>query len=164
MKIGIFSDAHGSMAAVEQVYALAPDCALWLYAGDVASDAHYLETLVGAGATIRFVPGNCDWPNANTPETIVVEAAGHRLLLTHGHVYGVQYGTRFLVEAAAEANCDIAVYGHTHVVEYTPGTPITVLNPGSAARPRDGAFGSFMTVDLLPGKAPSVHVHRLGQK
>ena len=53
MKIGIFSDAHGSMAAVEQVYAIAPDCALWLYAGDVASDAHYLETLAGAGATVR---------------------------------------------------------------------------------------------------------------
>ena len=110
------------------------------------------------------MPGNCDWPNPNTPETIVVEAAGHRILLTHGHVYGVQYGTRFLVEAAAEANCDIAVYGHTHVAEYTPGTPITVLNPGSAARPRDAARGSFMTVDLAPGKAPEVRLHRLGQK
>ena len=59
---------------------------------------------------------------------------------------------------------DIAVYGHTHVAEYTPGTPITVLNPGSAARPRDAARGSFMTVDLAPGKAPEVRLHRLGQK
>ena len=89
---------------------------------------------------------------------------GEVLHALEGHVYGVQYGTRFLVEAAAEANCDIAVYGHTHVAEYTPGTPITVLNPGSAARPRDAARGSFMTVDLAPGKAPEVRLHRLGQK
>ena len=162
MKIGILSDTHGAIDVVDTVFAMAPDAELWLYAGDVVGDAQDLATI--AQTDVRFVPGNCDWPNPNTPETIVVEAAGHRILLTHGHVYGVQYGTRFLVEAAAEANCDIAVYGHTHVAEYTPGTPITVLNPGSAARPRDAARGSFMTVDLAPGKAPEVRLHRLGQK
>ena len=162
MKIGILSDTHGAIDVVDTVFAMAPDAELWLYAGDVVGDAQYLATI--AQTDVRFVPGNCDWPNPNTPETIVVEAAGHRILLTHGHVYGVQYGTRFLVEAAAEANCDIAVYGHTHVAEYTPGTPITVLNPGSAARPRDAARGSFMTVDLAPGNAPEVRLHRLGQK
>ena len=162
MKIGILSDTHGAIDAVDTAFATAPAAAHWLYAGDVVGDAQYLATI--AQTDVRFVPGNCDWPNPNTPETIVVEAAGHRILLTHGHVYGVQYGTRFLVEAAAEANCDIAVYGHTHVAEYTPGTPITVLNPGSAARPRDAARGSFMTVDLAPGKAPEVRLHRLGQK
>ena len=162
MKIGILSDTHGAIDVVDTVFAMGPDAELWLYAGDVVGDAQYLATI--AQTDVRFVPGNCDWPNPNTPETIVVEAAGHRILLTHGHVYGVQYGTRFLVEAAAEANCDIAVYGHTHVAEYTPGTPITVLNPGSAARPRDAARGSFMTVDLAPVKAPEVRLHRLGQK
>lgn len=137
MKIGILSDTHGAVNVVDTVFAAAPDTELWLYAGDVVGDAQYLATI--ARTDVRFVPGNCDWPDPNTPETIVVEAA-------------------------AEANCDIAVYGHTHIAEYSPGTPITVLNPGSAARPRDGALGSFMTMDLLSGKAPEVRLHRLGQR
>lgn len=171
MKLVILSDTHGNTDAVEHVYAEQPDAALYLHAGDVLPDARYLAMLVGvplnegeddetAEKRVIAVPGNSDWPDANQPLTRIVRAEGHHILLAHGHSFGVQYGTELLARAAADANCDIAVYGHTHVVEISPGTPITVLCPGSAARPRDAYEPSYLTVRLERGKAPVVKLHR----
>ena len=174
MKVVILSDTHGSTSAVERVYAEQPDAALYLHAGDVLSDARYLAMLAGvplnegaedeaAETRVLGVPGNSDWPDANQPLERVIRAAGHRILLAHGHSYGVQYGTELLARAAADANCDIAVYGHTHIVEISPGKPVTVLCPGSAARPRDAALPSYLTVELAQGQAPDVKLHRMKQ-
>ena len=174
MKLVILSDTHGNTSAVERVYAEQPDAALYLHAGDILSDARYLATLVGvvlndgedneqAARRVIGVTGNSDWPDANQPLARVVAAEGHRILLTHGHSCGVRYGTELLARAAADADCDVAVYGHTHVVEITPGTPITVLCPGSAARPRDAYEPSYLTVELARGQAPEVKLHRMKQ-
>jgi predicted phosphodiesterase len=35
------------------------------------------------------------------------------------------------------------------------------VNPGSIARPRDAANGSFMVMDLLPDKSPVVKLIRI---
>ena len=159
MKLAILSDTHGSIAAVEQVFAAASDAEMFLHAGDVTPDAKYLATLTEA--PVYFVAGNCDWPEARVPLTRVIEAAGHRIFLAHGDSFGVRYTTEMLARAAAEQGCDLAVYGHTHVAEVSIGTPVTVLNPGSAARPRDGARGSFLTLDLRPDELPVARLHRL---
>ena len=39
---------------------------------------------------------------------------------------------------------------------------VTVLNPGSIARPRDERRGSFMLMDLKEGAAPRVNLIRIG--
>lgn len=172
MKVVILSDTHGSTQAVERVFSEQPDAELYLHAGDVLSDAKYLASLVGAelnageqdesvSPRVIGVPGNTDWPDGNQPLARVVCAAGHRILLAHGHSFGVQYTTKFFADAAAESNCDIAVYGHTHVVDVSPGTPITVLNPGSAARPRDAYEPSYMVVEMEEGQRPDVKVVRM---
>ncbi len=164
MKLVILSDTHGSTQAVERVFSEQPDAELYLHAGDVLRDAEYLATLVGAelnageqdesvSPRVIGVPGNTDWPDGNP--------AGHRILLAHGHSFGVQYTTKFFADAAAESNCDIAVYGHTHIVDVSPGTPITVLNPGSAARPRDAYEPSYMVVEMEEGQAAEVRVVRM---
>ena len=172
MKLVILSDTHGSTQAVERVFSEQPDAALYLHAGDVLGDAEYLASLVGAelnageqdesvSPRVIGVPGNTDWPDGNQPLARIVCAAGHRILLAHGHSFGVQYTTKFFADAAAESNCDIAVYGHTHIVDVSPGTPITVLNPGSAARPRDAYEPSYMVVEMEEGQAAEVRVVRM---
>ncbi len=158
MKIGIVSDTHGNMGAVEAVAEAASDVEIWLHAGDFVEDARYLEELSDTG--VVKVAGNGDWPRTEAPLETVVEIAGHKIFLTHGHTYGVNHGTVQLAEAARAAGCDIAVYGHTHRVDYEEGE-ICVLNPGSASRPRDEMRSSFMTAELLPGKAPQVKIYRM---
>ena len=160
MQIGIISDTHGNVGAVDRILEMVSDVELWLHAGDFVEDARYLEMRSDTG--VVKVAGNGDWPRAEAPEETVVEAGGHRIFLAHGHTYGVNYGTSALQEAAKEAGCDIAVYGHTHKVDHAPGT-VCILNPGSASRPRDEMRPSFMTAELLPGKAPEVQIYRMEQ-
>ena len=158
MRIGIMSDSHGNTMAIDAAVQLAGAVDLWLHAGDCIQDAEYLQ--LAADTEVALVAGNCDWPGSSAPQERIVAAGGHRIFLTHGHVYGVRYDTEALQEAAGEQGADIAVYGHTHVAEISPGD-IFVLNLGSVARPRDESQGSFLLLDLVEGHSPKVKLVRL---
>ena len=41
-----------------------------------------------------------------------------------------------LVYAAQEQNCSLALFGHTHLPEYTEMGGVTVINPGTAGKGR----------------------------
>ena len=161
MKIGIVSDSHGSTRAIDRMlsHPAAEGVTLWLHEGDITPDAEYLAMVTEGKAKVRYVAGNSDWPEPGARYDDVVEAAGHRIFLTHGHMYGVRFTTKMLCDAAGESGCDIAVYVHTHVAEVSTGH-ITVLNPGSVARPRDAMQGSFLVMELEQGKAPACHLIR----
>ncbi|MFC2316214.1 MAG: YfcE family phosphodiesterase [Selenomonas massiliensis] len=160
MKIGIVSDSHGNTSVFETMLAVpgAREAELWLHAGDFAPDADDLEIL--SGRRVARVLGNCDLFMDGVYDETVVEAAGHRIFLTHGHLFNVRFDTMMLAEAARTAGADIAVYGHTHIALEEHGD-VTVLNPGSIARPRDAARGSFMLVDLRENEAPTVQLIRI---
>ena len=160
MRIGIVSDSHGDTRIFEKMLAVhgAADAELWLQAGDFAPDADDLE-VISEKRVIRVL-GNCDLFVDGVYDETVVEIAGHRIFLTHGHLFNVRFDTAMLQEAAREAGADIAVYGHTHVALEEHGE-VTVLNPGSIARPRDEQRGSFMLVDLNAGETPQVNLIRI---
>lgn len=161
MKIGIMSDSHGDRRAVERAVELAGKVDLWLHAGDVTPDAAYLALI--SAVNVAFVAGNNDWPDGKTADEMIVEAAGHRIFLTHGHIYGVYSTLEMLVKAAKEKDADIAVYGHTHIAQEAAGE-VYILNPGSLARPRDEIRPSFMIVKLEQGAVPQVELIRMAQK
>ncbi len=158
MKIGIISDTHGNWASIDDVVCMAQKMDMWLHCGDCVQDAEYLQELVSV--PVHYVYGNCDWPTGNASYEKIVDAEGHKIFLTHGHNYGVRYTQEYIMEAAESQGADIAVYGHTHVVAYQPGE-LLVLNPGSAARPRDDNRGSFMIMELKENEKPKVTVIRL---
>ena len=155
MRIGIVSDSHGDTCVFEKMLAVpgAAEAEMWLHAGDFAPDADDLEIM--SGKRVACVLGNCDLFVDGVYDETVVEVAGHRIFLTHGHLFNVRFDT-----AAREAGADIAVYGHTHVALEERGD-VTVLNPGSIARPRDGRHGSFMLVELNAGESPQVNLIRI---
>ncbi len=158
MNIGIISDTHGNYSVVEKVVSIAQKMDMWLHLGDCTPDAEYLQDLVNV--PVYGVAGNCDWPMSNTCYERIVEAEGHRIFMTHGHNYGVRYTQEYVMEAAESQGADIALYGHTHIVDYRPGPPL-LLNPGSASRPRDDSRGSFIIMELLPKVEPKVTIIRL---
>ena len=160
MRIGIVSDSHGDTRMFEKMLAVpgAAEAEMWLHAGDFAPDADDLEIL--SEKSVARVLGNCDLFVDGVYEEAVVEVAGHRIFLTHGHLFNVRFDTAMLREAACEAGADIAVYGHTHVALEERGE-VTVLNPGSIARPRDDQRGSFMLVELNAGEPPQVNLNRI---
>ena len=158
VKIGLISDTHGNRSAIDQAVSIAQNMDMWLHMGDCTPDAEYLQSLLDV--PVHSVAGNCDWPTGNICYERIITAADHRIFITHGHNYGVRYTQEYIMEAAESQNADIAVYGHTHIVEYLMGPPI-ILNPGSASRPRDDTRGSFMTMELERGSDPRITVVRM---
>ena len=160
MRIGIVSDSHGNTDVFEDMLAVpgAAEAELWLHAGDFAPDADVLEEM--SGRRVARVLGNCDFFVDGVHDETVVEVAGHRIFLTHGHLFNVRFDTAILAAAARETGADIAVYGHTHIALEEYGD-VTVLNPGSIARPRDERRGSFMLVELNAGESPLVNLIRI---
>ncbi|WP_314904911.1 YfcE family phosphodiesterase [Selenomonas artemidis] len=160
MRIGLVSDSHGNVRVFEDMLAVpgAAEAELWLHAGDHAADAEMLRLLTEK--PVVCVLGNCDYDEDGAYHETSVDVAGHRVFLAHGHLFRVEYGTERLAAAAREAGADIAVYGHTHIA-YMERGDVTVLNPGSIARPRDERRGSFMLMDLEEGTAPRVNLIRI---
>ena len=159
MKIAIMSDSHGRTSYVEKAVLEAGEVDLWLHCGDLISDADYLRTLTDA--PVVNVAGNCDWRRGNTQYIEILELKGHRLLLTHGHEFNVKYNRSSLRAYAEQADCDIAVYGHTHISEISQKDGVLILNPGSVALPRDESKPSFMVIELTENNKPDIFLYRL---
>ena len=137
LRILIMSDSHGRNENVElaiaQVREEIGEFQMLIHLGDVG-DAREIELL--AGVPCYIVRGNTDY-DAKLLNANVIEAGGHRIFATHGHLYQVDMRLDLLRFAALENDCDIAMYGHTHVpyLEEDPDD-VTILNPGSISKPR----------------------------
>ena len=137
LRILIMSDSHGRNENVElaiaQVREEIGEFQMLIHLGDVG-DARELESL--AGVPCYIVRGNTDY-DAKLLNANVIEAGGHRIFATHGHLYQVDMRLDLLRFAALKNDCDIAMYGHTHVpyLEEDPDD-VTILNPGSISKPR----------------------------
>ena len=94
----------------------------------------------------KYVAGNNDFSLTALQED-VVEFSNIKLFITHGH----KYNLNALFYKAEENNCNYALFGHTHISEKRVIDNITILNPGSISRPRDGSF-SYAVIEIENGK------------
>ncbi len=87
-----------------------------------------------AGGELVAVAGNNDdeGVRARVERTRVVERAGVRFVIVHGHEHH-ETGLGLL---GRQADADVVVVGHSHRARYDPAGPVAVLNPGSHADPR----------------------------
>ena len=162
MELLIFSDSHGhteKMHAALSRQICRPQAVCFL--GDGLRD---VETLHMERTMLYAVRGNCDWGmHTDTPTERTVVLEGHKLLLTHGHLYGVKGGVGALIAHAARTEADIVLFGHTHVPcntvipagerigDVTLSRPMYLFNPGSIGHNEDGNGYAFGTL-LLTGE------------
>jgi len=138
MKLLVLSDSHGRISPMEQaVDRNAPD--LILHLGDCWRDA---ETLHGCFPAIplKQVPGNCDYRPAD-PAELLLDLQGKRLLLCHGHTYGVKQSLLPAGYAAEEQALDLFLFGHTHRPFLDRRGGCLFLNPGSIGDPSHPSYG-----------------------
>ena len=147
MKLLVFSDSHGDVRhmarAVEQNR---PDMVLHL--GDINGDLQALRRKFPA-RPMECVSGTGAGRRTDLPEERVLEVAGRKILMMHGHSRRVKMGIGAAVWAAREAGADILLFGHTHepVCEYEAG--LWILNPGTI---RGGWSGATYGVLSLEGE------------
>lgn len=135
MKLLVFSDSHGVLdTMIWAVEHYRPDRVLHL--GDCCADFTDLRQRFPE-IPMDGVPGNCDYGVQDAP-TRFLELEGVRIMMTHGHRYGVKSGYLRIVYAAREQQADILLFGHTHRAECFREGALWVMNPGAAGT---GCFG-----------------------
>lgn len=148
MKILVLSDTHGRRDLVKKCIEQHPDVQAVLHLGDIVSDFNGMEQFF-PDKKFFCVRGNCDY-GSDVPAERLVRLGGTLILMTHGHLHGVNYSTTHLVGIAAQKHAKIALYGHTHVPYNMYHDGIYVLNPGSLAFPRDCNGPSYGLIEITP--------------
>lgn len=154
MNIFVTSDTHHSLSRVLEMYAQITSANTpegvphvdrfdyIIHCGDYKADALELSSRLRIPAVCVY--GNCDgvWDR----DFDVLETEAGRILVTHGHIEGVNYSHDELYELAEEQGCGMICYGHTHIPVCRKENGYLVLNPGSPSRPLDGTKGSCAVI------------------
>lgn len=152
MKVLAVSDSHGDYEAIcRAVERERPDMLAHLGDGwrDVDEARRRFPEL-----PVERVPGNCDL-RAGEDAVRVVLLEGRRIMLCHGHTFGVKYDLNRLLYAALEREADAVLFGHTHrpYVDVVQG--VVMLNPGAIG---SGCRAAYGTLALEGGRiVPATH-------
>lgn len=150
-KILLMSDSHGNPENMMQAVAKeAPDMVLFM--GDGWRDLQQLKRRYPK-LEMHSVVGNCDWTEG--PSELVLEVEGHRILMCHGHRYSVKSSLLSLQLAAHQAEADVVLFGHTHMLFYDWYDGLVIVNPGSIGDPRPGASATYALL-LIDGEEVKV--------
>ena len=158
MKIGIISDTHQNLKLAKKVIEHMGPVDMLLHAGDHYRDALKLSDEIGIN--IKAVIGNCDISDGPAEE--IIDLDGVKVLLTHGHRYGVKFGLDKLYYRARELEARVVVFGHSHVPaeEWVEG--ILFLNPGSTGIPRGpGSKPTYGILYINDDKKIKAYIHEI---
>jgi len=146
MKILVVSDTHGRTDSLHEIINTGGFDTVF-HLGDHAHDAEGLM-----GVKLYSVRGNCD-RISDAPESLAIELGGVRVLLTHGHRYGVKSDPLRLIYAAREAGARVCCFGHTHFPEIFEENGVLFVNPGSLSLPPGGYPPSYAVLSIEDGEA-----------
>jgi len=157
VRVAVISDTHGNIKAATQALSMAGKTDMVVHAGDYFSDAAKLQRQ--SDVPVIGVKGNCDRLSFGPLEEIL-DVAGVKIYLTHGHSYGVKHSMAELQKRVSKLRAQVVIYGHTHVpqVEWVDGS--LYLNPGSLHSPRGSNGKTFAVLDIGNGQ-PSAQILEL---
>jgi putative phosphoesterase len=141
-RILVVSDLHGMRHKLERVLELAGDVNYIISLGDQG-----ISPIAFHHPFVTMVKGNLPGDYGDKYEE-VLEIDGHLVFITHGHRYFVHDTVEILVKRAKQLNCDIALFGHTHMVYAKNIDGILTLNPGSAFSPRNQIPPSYLLLTI----------------
>lgn len=142
MKVVVFSDAHGSKIIVERIVSFNPDADYFISLGDSELPLDYLLDL-----DIVAIKGNA-LRDAGLAYESTLKIEGKTLFLTHGHKYGVHKSVMKLLKHALIIECDVALYGHTHIARADKVNDLLFINPGSIKSPRSKMKPSYVILNI----------------
>ena len=148
MLIGVVSDTHGFYDP--RVPPLLDGVDHILHAGDIGA-GRIIEQLSEI-APVTAVRGNNDreGPESQFPEVATLELGGCRIYLTH-IVKVPKEGDDASLSPYQDAQCDVVVFGHSHMAFHEKRGPLTFFNPGAAGKRRFKVVPSIGLLDVGPG-------------
>ncbi len=127
----VLSDTHQNVDEIQKLSQIIDECDYLIHLGDCVYDMKAFYNKYPE--KIYIVKGNNDFCSFTDSE-IVLEIEGNKILLCHGHKYGVKSSLKYLCEYAKEKGCNIVLFGHTHIAQVKEIDGITLINPGTLRR------------------------------
>ncbi len=133
MKILLLSDTHGNLKGLQRaVDQFGRNADLIVHCGDAPrGEAIWLKENCVNSAVV-CVSGNCDILSNEFKEIEYLELCGHRIMVTHGHLFSAKFGLERLSYKASEEGADMVFFGHTHTQTDKTLGGVRLINPGSA--------------------------------
>ncbi len=126
----VTSDSHGNTNALKNIALRYPDAFCYLNLGDFCDSEEAISPFLS-------VKGNNDYLPIPLQRIITID--NKRILMLHGHNTFLSLSN--LLSMAKRNNCNIILYGHTHVLNYKVIDNIYIINPGAISYPRS-EYGS----------------------
>ena len=147
MKILVVSDTHGYTENLDKVLEREKNIEMMIHCGDVEGDERYIRERTG-GYPCCIVKGNNDH-FSDLPKGLVFDIFNYKIMVTHGHNYGVSMSTDGLREEARLRGVQIVLFGHTHRPFVEEKNGIVLMNPGSLTYPRQsGRVPSYLILNI----------------
>lgn len=160
------SDVHGNSENLFKIITrYGNGCDALLIAGDSCKDLERLLSIAEKDLEFRknipdvicAVKGNCDCENVyfseplksfHLPEKLILTANNQRILLTHGHNYGIAFSLNSLGLEMQYSEAKIGIFGHTHIAREYYADGYKFINPGSCTSPRGGQHPGFAIITV----------------
>ncbi|MFT3952864.1 MAG: YfcE family phosphodiesterase [Oscillospiraceae bacterium] len=148
MRVVVFSDTHGNLNNARRIMEKSSPRDCFIFLGDGEREIASLRALY-PDREIHDVAGNCD-RSGTAPGEDFLFVGNVKIAFFHGHNHLARLGIDRIVQFAKENCAQIVLFGHTHVrfYKYLPDDRLHILNPGSAALPRDEHPPSFAVIDV----------------
>ena len=127
MKIIVSSDSHGNYPGLQELMERERPQAVY-FLGDGERDWHQVD--LPYTTAFAAVSGNCDMMSMEPPYR-KFDLYGHKIFMTHGHMYGVKQGLSGLHGQALQHDADLVFYGHTHHAQMVERDGCTMICPGT---------------------------------
>ena len=146
------SDSHLDLQALQRVIVMHADADLFIHLGDGEREMNQiLQNHPWLDEKLYYLKGNCD-AGTRVPQCqeqlIYTLPYGHRIFAAHGDAFQVKFSTARMIQEAKHNNCDIVLYGHTHIPEDRYEDGMYILNPGSIGCPIDGNPPTYMLLSV----------------
>lgn len=157
MRIVVFSDSHGGFRLVKKIFEQNENADLYIFLGDGERDIEHIKTLYPDKYVIS-VKGNCDYDEDIPKEIVYTLPDSRKIFACHGNRYSVNSSIDRLFYRGKEIGASVVLFGHTHCRYLSYDEGMYMLNPGSAAQPRDGFAPSYAFIDLMEDGMFCAHV------
>ncbi len=148
MKIAIIGDIHFPDRAddlptdfLTRIKEEKPD--LLIYTGDLTSEKT-LEVLKSLEIPLVIVEGNVDY--LSFPKKEIIERDWAKILVFHSTEVYPRGDLEKIYKIAKKENCNVVIFGHTHLPLFTFWKDIFFINPGSAT-------GAYSGEGVLPPRS-----------
>ena len=124
------SDTHNAPALLAAIVQRELPFDELVFCGDGFPDLARAE--LPASFIISAVVGNVDRPQGYaSPEQLITDIGGKKVLVTHGDLFGVKHGFERIRHHGSVRGADIVVFGHTHEQYAETSSRPALINPGS---------------------------------